>query len=173
MHEVLREYLHRFVLVYIDDILIYSRSLAEHRHQVAEVLQRLRQYQLFLKAEKCSFHQSSVQFLGYHIDSCSIRMDKGKVEAILRKDRGFPGTTFWIRLSRRSSMPNSLIVQHLEPGVDHHVVGPLGPLERAVERGVVSQISQAPPPIRHYDLNHLSSDSRHLHLINHPIYPAL
>ncbi len=38
---------------------------------------------------------------------------------------------------------------------------------------IVSQISQAPPPIRHYDLNHLSSDSRHLHLINHPIYPAL
>ncbi len=41
MHEVLREYLHRFVLVYIDDILIYSRSLAEHRHHVAEVLQLL------------------------------------------------------------------------------------------------------------------------------------
>ncbi len=52
MHEVLREYLHRFVLVYIDDILIYSRSLAEHRHHVAEVLQRLRQYQLFLKTCK-------------------------------------------------------------------------------------------------------------------------
>ncbi len=42
MHEVLQEYLHRFVLVYIDDILIYSRSLAEYRHHVAEVLQRLR-----------------------------------------------------------------------------------------------------------------------------------
>ncbi len=82
MHEVLREYLHRFVLVYIDDILIYSRSLAEHRHHVAEVLQRLRQLHLFLKAEKCSFHQPSVQFLGYHIDSSGIRMDEGKVEAI-------------------------------------------------------------------------------------------
>ncbi len=82
IHEVLREYLHRFVLVYIDDILIHSLSLAEHRHHVAEVIQRLRQYQLFLKAEKCSFHQSSVQFLGYHIDSGGIRMDEGKVEAI-------------------------------------------------------------------------------------------
>ncbi len=82
MHEVLREYHHRFVLVYIDDILTYSRSLAEHRHHVAEVLQRLRQYQLFLKAEKCSFHHPSVQFLGYHIDSSGIRMDEGKVEAI-------------------------------------------------------------------------------------------
>ncbi len=82
MHEVLREYLHCFVLVYIDDILIYSRRLAEHRHHVAEVLQRLRQYQLFKKAEKCSFHQSSIQFLGYHIDSGGIQMDEGKVEAI-------------------------------------------------------------------------------------------
>ncbi len=82
MHKVLREYLHRFILVYIDDILIYSRSLAEHRHHVAEDLQRLRQYQLFLKAEKCSFHHPSVQFLGYHIDSSGIRMDEGKVEAI-------------------------------------------------------------------------------------------
>ncbi len=70
------------VLVYIDDILIYSWSLAEYRHHVAVVLQRLRQLHLFLKAEKCSFHQPSVQFLGYHIDSSCIRMDEGKVEAI-------------------------------------------------------------------------------------------
>ncbi len=82
MNEVLWEYLHRFVLAYIDDILIYSWSLAEHCHHVAEVLQRLRQLRLFLKAEKCSFHQPSVQFLGYHIDSSGIRMDEGKVEAI-------------------------------------------------------------------------------------------
>ncbi|XP_067230540.1 rhomboid-related protein 3 isoform X1 [Chanodichthys erythropterus] len=82
IHEVLREFLHKFVLVYIDDILIYSRSLAEHRHHVAEVLKRLRQFHLFLKAEKCSFHQPSVHFLGYVIDHSGIRMDEGKVSAI-------------------------------------------------------------------------------------------
>ncbi|KAK3562654.1 hypothetical protein QTP86_003394 [Hemibagrus guttatus] len=82
IHEVLREFLHRFVLVYIDDILIYSRNLAEHHHQVAEVLKCLREFQLFLKAEKCSFHQPSVQFLGYNIDSSGIRMDEEKVAAI-------------------------------------------------------------------------------------------
>ncbi|KAK3535798.1 hypothetical protein QTP70_021111 [Hemibagrus guttatus] len=82
IHEVLREFLHRFVLVYIDDILIYSRNLAEHRHHVAEVLKHLGEFQLFLKAEKCSFHQPSVQFLGYNIDSSGIRMDEGKVAAI-------------------------------------------------------------------------------------------
>ncbi|KAK3542610.1 hypothetical protein QTP86_031312, partial [Hemibagrus guttatus] len=71
IHEVLREFLHRCVLVYIDDILIYSRSLAEHRQHVAEVLGCLREFQLFLKAEKCSFHQPSVQFLGRFISNYS------------------------------------------------------------------------------------------------------
>jgi len=81
IHEVLREFLHKFVLVYIDDILIYSRSMAEHRHHVAEVLKCLREFHLFLKAGKCTFHQPSVQFLGYYIDSSGIWMDERKVDA--------------------------------------------------------------------------------------------
>ncbi|KAL0194856.1 hypothetical protein M9458_008428, partial [Cirrhinus mrigala] len=81
--EVLREFLHHFVIVYIDNILIYSKSEAEHHHHVAEVLQRLREHQLYLKAEKCSFHQRSVQFLGYIIDHHGVRMDEGKVEAVV------------------------------------------------------------------------------------------
>ncbi|KAK3514159.1 hypothetical protein QTP70_005092 [Hemibagrus guttatus] len=102
IHEVLREFLHRFVLVYIDDILIYSRNLAEHRHHVAEVLKRLREFQLFLKAEKCSFHQPSVQFLGYNIDSSGIRMDEGKVTAI----RNWPTPTTVKELQRFLSFAN-------------------------------------------------------------------
>ncbi|KAK3519806.1 hypothetical protein QTP70_006489 [Hemibagrus guttatus] len=82
IHEVLREFLHRCVLVYIDDILIYSRSLAEHCQHVAEVLGSLREFQLFLKAEKCSFHQPSVQFVGYNISSSGIQMDEGKITAV-------------------------------------------------------------------------------------------
>ncbi|KAK3517134.1 hypothetical protein QTP86_003981 [Hemibagrus guttatus] len=81
MHEVLREFLHKSALVYIDDILIYSRSMAEHRRHVAEVLQHLRN-QLFLNAEKCVFHQSSIQFLGYVIDRSGVRMDEKKVAAV-------------------------------------------------------------------------------------------
>ncbi|KAK3538047.1 hypothetical protein QTP70_027401 [Hemibagrus guttatus] len=96
IHEVLWEFLHRFVLVYINDILIYSRNLAEHRHHVAEVLKHLRDFQLFLKAEKCSFHQPSVQFLGYNIDSSGIRMDEGKVAAI----RNWPTPTTVKELQR-------------------------------------------------------------------------
>ncbi|KAK3506886.1 hypothetical protein QTP70_030924 [Hemibagrus guttatus] len=82
MHEVLREFLHKSVLVYIDDILIYSRSIADHRQHITEVLQRLRDYHLFLKAEKCTFHQPSVQFLGYYIDCSGICMDERKVTAV-------------------------------------------------------------------------------------------
>ncbi|KAK3526593.1 hypothetical protein QTP70_030729 [Hemibagrus guttatus] len=82
MHEVLREFLHKSVLVYIDDILIYSRSMADHRQHVAEVLQRLRDYHLFLKSKKCTFHQPSVHFLGYNIDRSGIRMDERKVTAV-------------------------------------------------------------------------------------------
>ncbi|KAL0153973.1 hypothetical protein M9458_050730, partial [Cirrhinus mrigala] len=82
MHEIFRDYLHQFLLVYIDDILIFSSNIQEHRQHVKKVLQQLREHHLYLKAEKCSFHQPSVQFLGYHIDHTGIRMDNSKVEAI-------------------------------------------------------------------------------------------
>ncbi|KAL0151693.1 hypothetical protein M9458_052992 [Cirrhinus mrigala] len=79
MNEVFREFLHRFVVVYIDDILIYPRNMAEHRQQV---LLKLRHHQLYLKLEKCEFHKSSVQFLGYNINSEGVLMDQGKVDTI-------------------------------------------------------------------------------------------
>ncbi|KAL0194826.1 hypothetical protein M9458_008398, partial [Cirrhinus mrigala] len=82
MHEIFHEYLHKFLVIYIDDILIYSSSLQEHRQHVHKVLTKLQEHQLFLKAEKCSFHQPSTQFLGYNIDQSGISMDQGKIEAI-------------------------------------------------------------------------------------------
>ncbi|KAK3570718.1 hypothetical protein QTP86_025260 [Hemibagrus guttatus] len=94
--DFIHEFLHRVVLVYIDDILIYSQYLAEHRHHVAEVLECLRKFQLFLKAEKCSFHQPSVQFLGYKIDSSGIQMDEGKITTI----RNWPAPTTVKKLQR-------------------------------------------------------------------------
>ncbi|KAL0150990.1 hypothetical protein M9458_053717 [Cirrhinus mrigala] len=82
MNEAFREFLHRFVIIYIDDILIYSRDLAEHRRHVMQVLQRLRKHQLFFKAEKCEFYQSTIQFLGYVISPAGIQMDLGKVDSV-------------------------------------------------------------------------------------------
>ncbi len=67
MNEVFREFLHRFVIVYMDDILIYSRNLAKHRHYVMQVLEQLWKHQLYLKLKKCELNRPMVQFLGYII----------------------------------------------------------------------------------------------------------
>lgn len=64
MNEVFREYLHRFVLIFIDDILVYSNNLDDHKNHMSLVLQKLREYHLYLKAEKWSFHQFLGQILG-------------------------------------------------------------------------------------------------------------
>lgn len=66
MYTVFQDMINRFIIVYIDDILIYSPSLSLHVDHVRPVLQRLFEY-LFVKGEKCEFHQTQVQFLGYVI----------------------------------------------------------------------------------------------------------
>ena len=82
VNDVLRDMLHQFVFVYIDDILIFSRSLAEHKLHVRQVLQRLLENRLFVKAEKCEFHAPSVTFLGFVIGQGRLEMDPGKVAAV-------------------------------------------------------------------------------------------
>lgn len=83
MNDIFRDMLDRWVIVYIDDILIYSTSLEEHIHHVRLVLKCLLQYQLFAKAEKCEFHRTSTSFLGYIISREGVAMDEGKVKAVL------------------------------------------------------------------------------------------
>ncbi|KAJ8333610.1 hypothetical protein SKAU_G00416180 [Synaphobranchus kaupii] len=82
VNDVLRDLSGKCVFVYIDDILIFSKSPQEHVLHVREVLQRLLENQLFVKAEKCSFHVSSVPFLGFIIEEGSIRADPAKVKAV-------------------------------------------------------------------------------------------
>lgn len=68
VNNVLRDFINRFVFVYLDDILIFSSSQAEHETQVRLVLQRLLENRLFVKSEKCEFHVPTVAFLGYIIE---------------------------------------------------------------------------------------------------------
>ena len=82
MNEVLREYLDVFLVIYLDDVLIYSNSKAEHKRHVRLVLQRLQEAGLYVKPEKCQFSVSEVSFLGYLISPHGIRMDPKKVEAV-------------------------------------------------------------------------------------------
>src|SRR5688500_11239089 len=65
MTDVLRDFLDDFAIVYLDDILIFSRTLEEHKRHVRLVLERLRANGLFAKPEKCSFHQSEIEYLGF------------------------------------------------------------------------------------------------------------
>ncbi|KAI2652199.1 Transposon Tf2-9 polyprotein [Labeo rohita] len=82
VNDVFRDMLGRWVIVYIDDILIFSNSYAEHVQHVRAVLQRLIQHKLFAKEEKCQFHQESIAFLGYVISPEGVAMDESKVNAV-------------------------------------------------------------------------------------------
>ncbi|KAI4805924.1 hypothetical protein KUCAC02_010517 [Chaenocephalus aceratus] len=82
INDVLRDMLNRFVFVYLDDILIFSRTLQEHVQHVRLVLQRLLENRLYVKAEKCEFHASSVSFLGFIVDKGQLRTDPAKVQAV-------------------------------------------------------------------------------------------
>ncbi|KAH9722467.1 Endonuclease [Citrus sinensis] len=83
MNKVLQPFLDRFVVVYLDDIVVYSTTLEDHAQHLQQVLQVLRDNELFLKLEKCSFAQQEVEFLGYKIAGGKIMMENDKVKAIL------------------------------------------------------------------------------------------
>ena len=76
---VLRDYLNRFVFVYLDDILIFSPDEKAHVQHVRQVLQKLLENQLFVKAEKCEFHVNTTSFLGFIISENKVQMDPSKV----------------------------------------------------------------------------------------------
>jgi hypothetical protein len=82
MNDLLRPHLHRFVLVFFDDILIYSRSWADHLRHIRAVLSLLCQHHLFVKRSKCSFGVASVGYLGHIISASGVAMDPAKVQAI-------------------------------------------------------------------------------------------
>uniref|UniRef100_A0A3P9HPM7 Gypsy retrotransposon integrase-like protein 1 n=1 Tax=Oryzias latipes TaxID=8090 RepID=A0A3P9HPM7_ORYLA len=82
VNDVLRDFLNRFVFVYLDDILIYSRNQEQHVYHVRQVLSRLLENQLYVKAEKCEFHVPIISFLGFIIDSGNIRPDPAKITAV-------------------------------------------------------------------------------------------
>jgi transposase InsO family protein len=82
-NDIFRDFLDIFIIVYLDDILIYSKNQEEHEIHVRQALQRLREYGLYAKLEKCSFDQNQVEFLGYIVSSSGISMDPTKVQTIL------------------------------------------------------------------------------------------
>jgi hypothetical protein len=82
MNDILRPFLRKFVLVFFDDILIYSSSWSEHMCHLRVVFQVMGQQSLFLKHSKCSFGESWVAYLGHVINADGVAMDEEKVRAI-------------------------------------------------------------------------------------------
>ncbi|GJV67874.1 putative reverse transcriptase domain-containing protein [Tanacetum coccineum] len=95
MNRVCKLYLDRFVIVFIDDILIYSKSRKEHKGHLRLILKLLKEEKLYAKFSKCDFWLSKVQFLGHVIDSEGIHVDPAKIESI--KDWASPKTPTKIR----------------------------------------------------------------------------
>ena len=82
-NDIFRDFLDIFLIIYLDDLLIYSTTQEEHNAHVQQVLQRLREYGLYAKLEKCSFDCKQVEFLGYVVSSEGISMDPAKVQTVL------------------------------------------------------------------------------------------
>ena len=76
-------FLRQFVLVFLDDILIYSPTLDLHVSHIQQVLQKLRDHNIFLKASKCSFAQETLEYLGHIISAAGLATDSSKTEAMV------------------------------------------------------------------------------------------
>jgi hypothetical protein len=111
MNDVLRPYLRKFVLVFFDDILIYSTSWVEHLRHLSIVLNALRAHSLHLKRSKCSFGTTAVAYLGHVISEGGVAMDAEKVAAVAAAPlrAGPPGV-----LGPRRLLPE------IHPGVRSH-----------------------------------------------------
>jgi len=82
MNDVFSDLLDVYIVVYLDDILIYSNDITQHWSHVKEVLKRLQKVGLYAKAEKCEFYSDSVEYLGYVLSSSGLTMSDAKVKTI-------------------------------------------------------------------------------------------
>jgi hypothetical protein len=83
MNKVFIEYLDKFVVVFIDDILVYSRGEEEHEEHLCLALQKLREHKLYAKLSKCDFWMKQIAFLGHVISKGGISVDPSQVQDVL------------------------------------------------------------------------------------------
>ena len=84
INKVFMEELDKFVVVFIDDILIYSKSAEEHEQHLRIVLEKLRAHELYAKFSKCEFWLTKISFLGHILSEDGVAVDPAKVEAVTK-----------------------------------------------------------------------------------------
>lgn len=82
MNQTLRPFIGKFVVVYFDDILIFSTSLTDHMRHLADILSVLRRDKFFATLKKCEFGSSQVHFLGYILSAKGVAVDPSKISTI-------------------------------------------------------------------------------------------
>ncbi|CAA7046448.1 unnamed protein product [Microthlaspi erraticum] len=105
MNDLFRPHLRRFVLVFFDDILVYSLDIGTHRRHLRTVLQLMKQHHFYANAQKCSFGEDEVAYLGHRIFAAGVAADPEKIEAMIKwpvprsvtELRGFLGLTGYYR----------------------------------------------------------------------------
>ncbi|KAL0150908.1 hypothetical protein M9458_053827 [Cirrhinus mrigala] len=140
INEVFRDMLNRWVIIYIDDILIYSNSLTEHIKHVRSVLQRLIAHQLYAKEEKCEFHQDNISFLGYIISADGVAMDEKKVNAVLK----------WPRPNTLRELQRFLGFTNFYRRFIRHFSSVAAPLTAMVKKGA-SRLAWSQPALQAFD----------------------
>ena len=85
MNNIFSRYLDKFILVFTDDIPVYSKNKEEHKEHLRVVLQVLREFQLYAKFSKCDFYKPQIQYLGHIISEVGIRGILGSKMGLLRK----------------------------------------------------------------------------------------
>ena len=83
MNDIFHDLLDVCIVVYLDDILIYSEDITQHREHVKEVLQRLRTHGLYAGAQKCEFHKDTIEYLGFVLAPDGLHMAQDKVQSIV------------------------------------------------------------------------------------------
>src|SRR5437773_1087017 len=84
INHVLYDHLNKFVIAYLDDILIYFKNKKDHKKHVKKVLKKLQEKNLYFKSKKCEFHKQQVKYLKYIVTIKKLEMNSEKIKAVIK-----------------------------------------------------------------------------------------